>query len=1563
MAEVGVLNLTIQDNSSKAAGGLRSLANALDRVKGSVGGLDLTKLSTQLANVRQAIADQKGASSTITKIAGLFNAINKYATGFGKANINTQPIVNLATAVQAIDTGKLREFTQIVSDFGTGATDKGLNNMSSAMQNVASSMERISNAVPKNDIGSEFRDIVRRNRDDQKSSLMKLNLQQFASGFDEALDSSDSPRVIIQSRVSKQVKETLDEYTDSVEKAKNANQALEDSEERIARLREENAKYVSKSKDSLKESNYGQYRQFFMLKGKEYEQWRQAARDTYGFEDKIFKENETYADALKAVEEAAKVASPAVEEVGKKAADANAKAGELIEKVTVPARVDNIGDHVDQALTSANEKATQLVERLSSPIDANKVAGSVEQAIQSVEEKTIDAFEIPALNEQSSIAGPFQSAGQEIEHYRELLAGAKQDLEFWNQTYEKTQKAIKYNGATEERTNMLWHSEEGFYKAIKAIEEYESYITKLEDHIRSVQGYKGAEAEFQKAIAGTMADTKFKFEPIDANTNNAQNLEKIENAAQGAGEALQRTAADAKRVKGAMVELADVAKSLGASFKGIIFGTGDLGKSMKNMFPTLSGLAKRFGSLIKYRMLRTVISHISKGFTEGVQNVYQYSKAVGTSLAPAMDSASSMLLQFKNSIGAAAAPLIQALIPVINQVVSVVITAINYLNQFFALLGGQATWTRALPQTTAAFDKQKKAAGGAGKAMKDLLADWDELNIIQSQSGGGGGGGGTSSVEDYASMFEEVSEYEGWLKSIGDILKNTFDDVYKTVALIGTAILGWKLSKAFNGALGKLGKLASGIAIEIVGIELSYNSGYSAGMKGGYDTGDIVGTIGGILATAIGGSLITSSLGLGGGVGFLVGIGVGVVANVVGYFKGLEKLKDIRKWGNVKLTPEQIEELVRSQFTFDVDAEINILNGIVNVQDEARKNVNKSISEFEESLNYAKVNVKLNVDKDLQAESVKQAADDAVEAINNINGYIDETGTSIKAMMEIMPLTSGEVSDKDFLDSITIHTSTLKDFFTDMGEKISGYILAGQKSGWANGEMEAAIALMESEQRIIAKAREMQKDFKLKESLKFNVDEVVKDGVIDKDSAEAVLNRQKETIDNYVKEAKEAASSVYDSLMEMSFYAEASATEALENGDTETYNRMHQNSINLANDAEKYLSEADERIEAKLKESKANIATYWKELLQTVYGEDITEKLGKATQTDVDYGGNWFSFALDELLAGGDHKTDYGRILSQSGTAEEIATELKKYLVGSLTGIGEMSSILYDANPTLFEDIFGEFFDNPMKFFTEDQKKTIFKSIYDAFDDFDYAKEIYSNLFPDVTEFPEIAEFIPASVASQEGQGIDIQDLVNIPEDGVEIPSHFEVEDWDPSSIFGDNVPEVDFSVEVDPSMSEPVTAPPIDSTAFTKTLDAMTKYTADSVATIQRYLDALNTLTSAASFFGIPMPVFPNVEQKASGGPVRSGDLVMANENGSFEMMGRMGNQPVVANNQQIVQGISSGVAQANGDVVGELRTLTGLMQRMLQKEFVAKAVPGSGWARMNDTSNAAYSNISGNA
>ena len=134
------------------------------------------------------------------------------------------------------------------------------------------------------------------------------------------------------------------------------------------------------------------------------------------------------------------------------------------------------------------------------------------------------------------------------------------------------------------------------------------------------------------------------------------------------------------------------------------------------------------------------------------------------------------------------------------------------MNQLFALLNGQKTWTRALNTTSKAFDNQKKAAQGAGAAIKDLLADWDELNIIQSQSGGGGGGA-ANAAEDSLKMFEEVDEFDRNIKRIVDGIKDYFGDVLNFVELIGAGILAWKMASAFTGAIGMIaGLVGAGIA-------------------------------------------------------------------------------------------------------------------------------------------------------------------------------------------------------------------------------------------------------------------------------------------------------------------------------------------------------------------------------------------------------------------------------------------------------------------------------------------------------------------------------------------------------------------------------------------------------------------------------------------------------------------------------------------------------------------------------------------------------------------------------
>jgi hypothetical protein len=115
------------------------------------------------------------------------------------------------------------------------------------------------------------------------------------------------------------------------------------------------------------------------------------------------------------------------------------------------------------------------------------------------------------------------------------------------------------------------------------------------------------------------------------------------------------------------------------------------------------------------------------------------------------------------------------------------------------------------------------AAGGASKDIKGLLADWDELNIIQSESGGGGGGGGgAASALDVGKLFD-LGQYDydflDGLTTKVDELYAKFQEFLPIVGTIGAALLGWKIADSvatFFGATNPFwGLLAGGVILEI----------------------------------------------------------------------------------------------------------------------------------------------------------------------------------------------------------------------------------------------------------------------------------------------------------------------------------------------------------------------------------------------------------------------------------------------------------------------------------------------------------------------------------------------------------------------------------------------------------------------------------------------------------------------------------------------------------------------------------------------------------------------------
>ena len=498
--------------------------------------------------------------------------------------------------------------------------------------------------------------------------------------------------------------------------------------------------------------------------------------------------------------------------------------------------------------------------------------------------------------------------------------------------------------------------------------------------------------------------------------------------------------------------------SLGKIFGGLKDGIANLG---------ITKLLSQFSKLARTRMLRAAIKQISAGFKEGVQNVYEYSKAIGGSFAPNMDSAASSLLTMKNSIGAAVAPLLQSLIPIMQTLVNWFITGVNYLNQFVALLRGQATWTRALPATAYAFEKQEKAAKKAGNAIKDLLADWDELNIIQSQTSGAGTGAGTSSAEDYLNMFEEVGTFNNKIKDIVKFIKENFDEILTIAGLIGASVAAWKISNAFAEALPLLGKVAGAtatlgtIAITLALTDLTGKKFVEEGGAGWFIADALTGAIGSSIAwsmakkiaggqaanvtagftlalagtvniknaigaamqeqlakwgmltvlgsaeAGVGAALIAKGIGL--TTAFSFGLGamaaIGAVAISVGAL--IQMTKDDIEWGDVTLTDGEVAEFVQQKmFTgLEIEATVDLIEATVEKVSADKKEIQSQVATMLGPIN----SIRLGVDKEASYAQLKEQIfgneeNGTTGLLSSIQTYAKDNVQELKTSFAIVPI-------------------------------------------------------------------------------------------------------------------------------------------------------------------------------------------------------------------------------------------------------------------------------------------------------------------------------------------------------------------------------------------------------------------------------------------------------------------------------------------------------------------------------------------------------------------------------
>lgn len=194
-----------------------------------------------------------------------------------------------------------------------------------------------------------------------------------------------------------------------------------------------------------------------------------------------------------------------------------------------------------------------------------------------------------------------------------------------------------------------------------------------------------------------------------------------------------------------------------------------LGSVVQNTAGKVSSFFSSIKRVLFYRAIRMMLSEITKGIKEGIDALYQYSKALNGTFAGAMDTLATSKQYLNNSLGAALAPLIEAAAPVIDFLVDKLVDLINEMNKLFALFSGADHWTRAIKQEKE-YAEAAEDAKDAQEELKKTVMGFDELNLLRGDDSDKDDKG-DKKTPDYSTMFEEVP-FDGtsWAEKFKDLL-------------------------------------------------------------------------------------------------------------------------------------------------------------------------------------------------------------------------------------------------------------------------------------------------------------------------------------------------------------------------------------------------------------------------------------------------------------------------------------------------------------------------------------------------------------------------------------------------------------------------------------------------------------------------------------------------------------------------------------------------------------------------------------------------------------------------
>ena len=389
----------------------------------------------------------------------------------------------------------------------------------------------------------------------------------------------------------------------------------------------------------------------------------------------------------------------------------------------------------------------------------------------------------------------------------------------------------------------------------------------------------------------------------------------LENTGNRLKTSFEAITAKVKEYNDEMQKATEGTDNLSDSTKGLANEQKKAAESSDEVKKKVKKVAVSFKKMLAYafgiRTLFALFNRIRSAVADGMKNLVQYSGSTNSTVSGLMGS----LTQLKNALATAFAPILTAVAPALNYLISLLTTAATAVGQFFSALTGQSTFLKATKVQENYADSLKKTGSAAKKAEKSL-ASFDTIEQIGSKSSDSGGGGGSStnpkdmftteqissSIKEMADKIRQMVAAEDWQgvgSYIGSQIGNgvnfgmsKLDQIFQTLNWkgIGTAItagftgffstFSWStlsstVSHFISGAVQLITGLFKGVDWRSIPQGIIDAIG---GILKGFDYASVFGSVGELIGTAIAS-----------GIDLLKGLGDVLVNSwnsVVSYFSG-----------------------------------------------------------------------------------------------------------------------------------------------------------------------------------------------------------------------------------------------------------------------------------------------------------------------------------------------------------------------------------------------------------------------------------------------------------------------------------------------------------------------------------------------------------------------------------------------------------------------------------------------------------------------------------------------------